>query len=121
MMLAVASLVLALATAGVGADVKGKWEGKLFGERPDGTVNEDTALLILDQKDNTITGSIGGGEDDQHKISSGSIEGNKVTIVARTENGREFKLELTVDGETMKGTIAQGERRGKVEVKRQKK
>ena len=119
MILAVVSLVLAL-VSGAGADVKGKWEGKLFGERPDGTVNEDTAMLILDQKDNKITGSIGGGENDQHPISSGSIEGNKVTIVARTENGREFKLELTLEGETMKGTIATGERKGKVEVQRRK-
>jgi hypothetical protein len=120
MILAVTSLVLALVT-GAGADVKGKWEGKLIGERPDGSTNEDTALLILDQKDNTITGSIGGGENDQHPISSGSIEGNKVTIVAQNPNGREFKLELTLDGEVMKGTIAAGERRGKVEVTRQKK
>ena len=119
MILAVASLVLSLVT-GAGADVTGKWEGKLLGERPDGSVNEDSALLILDQKGNTITGSIGGGEDDQHKISSGSIAGNKVTIVAQNPNGREFKLELTLEGETMKGTIAAGERRGKVEVTRRK-
>ena len=120
MILAVASLVLALATGGVGADVKGKWDGKLFGERPDGTVNEDTALLILEQKDNTITGSIGGSETDQHALSSGSIDGNKVVIVARSENGREFKLELMLEGETMKGTILAGERRGKIEVTRRK-
>ena len=55
MILAVVSLVLSLVT-GAGADVKGKWEGKLIGERPDGSVNEDTALLILDQKGNAITG-----------------------------------------------------------------
>ena len=65
--------------------------GHVTGERPDGTTNEDTALVILDQKDGKITGSLGGDDGDQHPISSATIEGNKLTLKAtHTGNGREF-------------------------------
>jgi hypothetical protein len=120
MLFTVVGLALALAT-GSAADIKGKWEGKIIGERPDGTKSEDTALLILDQKGATLTGSVGGSETDQHPITSGTIEGNKVTIVAKHEkNGREYHLELTLEGDTMKGTLTSGERRGELLVKRRK-
>ncbi len=98
MLFAVAGLSLAL-VMGSAADVKGKWDGKITGQRPDGTTSEDTALLILDQKDSTITGTIGGSESDQHPITSGTIDGSKVTLVAKnTKNGRELTLELTHRG-----------------------
>jgi len=58
MVLAVSTLLLALIAAPP-ADIKGKWEGTLSGQRPDSTTNEDSALLILNQKDGTITGTIG--------------------------------------------------------------
>ena len=120
MFFTVVSLALALAT-GSAADIKGKWDGKIVGERPDGTKSEDTALLILDQKDSTITGTVGGSETDQHPITSGTIEGSKVTIVAQhVKNGREYRVELTLDGDTMKGTLTSGERRGELMVKRRK-
>ena len=111
MVFAVGGLLLAL-MAGSAADIKGKWDGTLTGERPDGTKSEDTALLILDQKDTTVTGSVGSGESDRHPITSGTIEGNKVTLVANREDGRELRIELTVDGDQIKGTLTAGERRG---------
>jgi hypothetical protein len=119
MLFAVGGLLLAL-IAGSAADVKGKWDGTVTGEKPDGTKSEDTALLILDQNDTTITGSVGGGESDQHPITSGTIEGNKVTLVAKREGGREFRIELTVDGDQMNGTLTAGERRGQLVVKKRK-
>jgi hypothetical protein len=120
MLFAVASLALALVMAPA-EDVKGRWEGKLIGQRPDGTTSEDTALLILDQKDSTVTGTIGGGENDQHPITSGTIDGKKLTIVAKhLRNEREFRLELTLEGDDMKGTLTSGERRAQIEVKRRK-
>jgi hypothetical protein len=120
MLLAVASLSLAL-VVGSAAEVKGKWDGKVTGQRPDGTASEDTALLILDQKDSTVTGTVGGSESDQHPITSGTIEGNKVTLVAKnTQNGREYKLELTLEAEEMKGTLTSGERKAQLVVKKRK-
>ena len=58
MVFAVTGLLVALMAA-PSADVKGKWDGKITGQREDGTTSEDSALLILDQKDATITGTVG--------------------------------------------------------------
>ena len=102
-------------------DVTGKWEGTVTSQRDDGTSNDNSALLILTQKDGAVTGTVGGNENDQHPITSGTIEGNKVTLLAKhAENGREFRIELTVENDEMKGTVASGERRGQVVVKRRK-
>jgi hypothetical protein len=112
---------LSLTLLGSAADVKGKWDGKITGQRPDGTTAEDTALLILDQKGTTITGTVGGNETDQHPITSGTIEGNKVTIQAKNlKNEREIRLELVVDGDAMKGTLTIGERKGQLVAKKRK-
>jgi hypothetical protein len=119
MVLAVASLLMAL-VAPAPADVKGKWDGTLTATRDDGGTREDSALLILDQKDTTITGSVGGSETDQHPITSGTIEGNKVVITAKSASGREFRLELTLENDQLKGTVASGEMRGQVQARKRK-
>jgi len=118
MVFAMAGLLLTLAT--VPANVTGKWDGTLTGQREDGTKKEDTALLILEQKDTTITGTVGGSESDQHPITSGKIEGNKITLDAKSVNGREFHIELTLENDEMKGTIVTGERRGELQLRRKK-
>ncbi len=115
---AVLGLVFALALAP--ANVTGKWEGKITATRDDGSARDDPALLILEHKDSTITGSIGGSETDQHKITSGTVVDDKVTIKATTPNGRELTLELTVENDEMKGTIKAGERVGQLNVKKLK-
>jgi hypothetical protein len=120
MLFAVAALALAVVT-GSAADVSGKWDGKITGERPDGSKAEDTALLILTQKDATISGTIGGGENDQHAITKGTIDGNKVLILAtNARNGREFRLELTVEGDEMKGKLMSGDRQADLVAKKRK-
>jgi hypothetical protein len=120
MLFAVAALALSL-VAGSAADVTGKWEGKISGVSTDGSKNEDTALLILKQKDTTITGTIGGSETDQHPITSGTIAGNKITIQAKhAANDREFRLELTVEGDEIKGTLTSGERKADLVAKKRK-
>jgi hypothetical protein len=118
MVFAMAGLVLTLVAAP--ADVTGKWDGTLTSQREDGGSDENTALLILAQKDTTITGSVGGSETDQHPISSGKIEGNKITLVAKTSDGREFHIELTLDNDELKGTVVAGERRGQLLVRKRK-
>ena len=107
--------------AGTRADVTGKWEGKLTSQNEDGTTKEDTALLILTQKEAAVTGTAGGNESDQHPITSGTIEGNKLTLVAQNrENGREYKIEVTVENDEMKGTVTSGERHGDLVLKKRK-
>ena len=121
MSLAIATLLLSVLTA-VPADVTGKWEGRLTATRNDGSTHEDTVLLILNQKeDGTITGTIGGAENDQHAISTGRIDGEKVVIAAKhATNGREYRLELTLQNEELNGTVTAGEQRAEVRTKRRK-
>jgi hypothetical protein len=120
-MLAAMTTLLMTLTVAAPADVKGKWDGTVSAPRSDGTTAEDTVLMILDQKDTAVSGTLGGSESDQHPITSGSIDGNKVTIVAtHVNNGREYRLELMLDGDQLKGTVAMGERKGEVHVKRRK-
>ena len=118
-MLALATVLLS-ALIGAPADVTGKWEGSLTATRSDGAKHEDTVLLILTQKDGAITGSIGGGENDQHPISTGTIDGEKVVIVAQAANGRDYRLELTLQNEELNGTVTRGEQRAEVRTKRRK-
>jgi hypothetical protein len=119
MTLTVLALLAALVAAP--ADIKGKWEGTVTSQRPDGTTSETPALLVLDQKDGAVTGTIGGSETDQHPITSGSIDGSKVVIDAKqTNNDREFHLELTVENDEMKGTVKSGERTGQLTLRRRK-
>ncbi len=121
MMIAVATaLTLIAGLAAAPADVTGKWEGKLTMER-DGEQREDSALLILTQKGTSITGTVGGNESDQHPITSGTIDGDKIVLLAKNANNdREYRIELTVAGDELKGTIATGDRRGQVYAKKRK-
>ena len=119
MIFAVASLLLTLVQA-TPANVKGTWEGTLVGLSDDGRPKEETALLILDQKEVTVTGTVGGNQEDQFPITSGTVEGNKITLVAKKESGREFRVELTLEDGQLKGTVAAGERTGKLQVRRRK-
>jgi hypothetical protein len=120
MLVAMAVLMVAL-IAGPAANVTGKWDGTIKGQRPDGTPHEDVVLLILTQKDKTISGTVGGNENDQHPIVSGTIEGSKITILAKhSSNDREYKLELTLDGDEMKGKLTSGERTAEFVAKRRK-
>jgi hypothetical protein len=115
-----AGVVMLATLSAAPADVTGKWAGTITGISDDGSTREDGAVLILTQKDKTVTGSVGGSETDQHNITAGTITDNKVTINAATPNGREVKLDLTVEGEEMKGTLMIGERTAKILVKRTK-
>jgi hypothetical protein len=121
MLVALAALILSLVTGPAAVDVTGKWDGTIKGQRPDGTTHEDAALLILTQKDKAITGSVGGNETDQHPIVSGSVDGNKITILAKNvNNDREYKLELTVEGDEMKGKLSSGDRTAELIAKKRK-
>jgi hypothetical protein len=117
MMFVMASLLVASLSVAP-ADVSGRWEGTLSSERADGTRNEDTALLVLAQKGTDITGTIGGGDSDQFPITKGSIDGTRITIAATAPNGREYHVELTLEGDELKGTVTSGDRKADVRAKK---
>lgn len=118
--IATVTLLLALAAAPQ-TSVSGKWEGTISGHRPDGTTASEPTLIVLEQKDKTITGTVGRDEADRHPIVKGSIEGNKILLTARNaKNDREYQLELTVDNDQLKGTIVVGDRTAQIEAKKRK-
>jgi len=120
MVITTVTLLLALAAAPQ-SSVSGKWDGTISGQRPDGTTSSDAALLILEQKDKSITGTVGRDEADRHPIVKGTLEGNKLTLTARNSNSdREYQLELTVENDELKGTIVMGDRTGQIVAKKRK-
>ena len=95
----------AAASAGV-ADVTGRWSVtiSLGGE----TI---TGLALLTQTGNTVTGSIGADERNQHPL-DGVVTGNRITLTTHPRPGRTVAFdtcEVNMDGEKMSGTI---ERKG---------
>jgi hypothetical protein len=120
MVITTVTLLLALAAAPQ-SSVSGKWDGTISGQRPDGTTSSDAALLILEQKDKSITGTVGRDEADRHPIVKGTLEGNKLTLTARNSNSdREYQLELTVENDELKGTIVMGDRTGQIVAKKRR-
>ncbi len=120
MLISLVTLALALVVTPQ-ATVTGKWDGTLTGQRPDGTAASEPVLLILEQKDNGVTGSVGKDESDRHPITSGTIDGNKVVLQAKNaRNDREYRLELTLENDELKGTVTSGSQTAQVQAKRRK-
>ena len=106
--------------AAAGADVSGKWMGTFKATAPDGQTREATAVLILKQTGGSITGTAGPGENEQHAIAKGQIEGDKITL--ETDDG--VKLDLVLAGERIAGDVTitrdNGTMKAKLDVGRAK-
>jgi len=83
-------------------NVTGKWSGNFKMTRSDGEVSDGSALLLLKQTGGEITGSVGPTEDEQHAISKGGIEGEKITLLIEDE-GRTIKFALVLAGDRITG------------------
>ena len=119
MILAVVTLLMALAPPQ--ADVTGKWEGTLSGTRSDGTSVSEPLLLILEQKEKNITGSVGRDESDRHPVTAGTIDGNKIVLTARhARNDREYRLQLTLENDELKGSVESGGQTAQIQTKKRK-
>jgi hypothetical protein len=94
-------LIALFAMTAMAADVTGKWTGTFApeGQDPSG------AFVILKQSGTTLTGSAGPDEEQQWPISNGKIEGNKITGEVTSPEGQVFKLDLTLDGDRIKGDV----------------
>ena len=114
------ALMALCVAAASGADVSGKWTGSFKMTVPDGQIRERTACLVLKQMGTTITGSAGPDESEQHVLTKGKIEGDKITL--ETDDG--VKLDLVLTGERIAGEVTMlrdGEtRNGKLDVGRAK-
>jgi hypothetical protein len=81
-------------------NVTGKWAGsfKIAGPESDG----GTAFLMLKQSGSDISGTVGPGEGEQHPITKGRIEGDKITLLVEDE-GHTIKFDLVVAGDRITG------------------
>jgi hypothetical protein len=60
--------------------VTGKWSGSFVAIGPDGQTKDSTAVLVLKQNGSEITGTVGRNEGEQHEITKGKVEGDKITL-----------------------------------------
>ena len=88
-------------------NITGKWSGSFKMTRSDGEVSDGSALLLLKQSGSEITGSVGPTEDEQHAITKGKIEGEKITLLIDDE-GRTIKFALVLAADRITGEIGIG-------------
>jgi hypothetical protein len=104
-------------------NVTGKWSGSFNAIGPDGQTKDSTAVLVLKQNGSEITGTVGPNEGEQHEISKGKIEGDKITLET-ADGDLAIKFDLALAGDRMTGEAnAVGEGRSlkaKIDVKREK-
>ena len=104
-------------------NVTGKWSGSFNAVGPDGQTKDSTAVLVLKQNGSEITGTVGPNEGEQHEITKGKIEGDKITLESN-DGGIAIKFDLALAGDRITGEAnAVGEGRtlkAKIDVKREK-
>jgi hypothetical protein len=81
------------------ADVTGKWTVTFTPEGESAT----QGAAVLKEAAGEVTGTIGPGDGDQVPISSGKIEGDRLTFEVKHPNGMLIKVALVLDGDSMKG------------------
>lgn len=118
--------IVALSAAALfGADVAGKWSGKIEMMR-DGETRSMPALLILEKQADTYTGSVGPEDGDRFPVKNVRLEGGKLTMdVQRREGESDIKVELLLDGDdhmtgAAKGESGDGPIHAKLDLKRVK-
>lgn len=96
--------LLLVAAAGLLADVDvaGKWTGSFVMDDGSGETHDSTALLILKQEGNTVSGTVGPNEGEQWPVQNGKVEGEKVTLEVQTD-GPLITFNLVLSGEHLKG------------------
>ncbi len=88
-------------TAVADTNVSGKWSGSFIVAGPDGD-KPSTAYLVLKQTGTEVTGTGGPTADDQHLTVKGSIDGDRITLVADHE-GMKIKFDLVLSDGHMRG------------------
>ena len=118
--------IVVAALAGIAiadTNVTGKWSGSFNVMDENGGTKESTAVLILKQSGSEITGTVGPDEGEQHAITKGMIDGDKITLES-ADGDVSIKLDLALAGDRITGNVnAVGEGRnikGKIDVMRAK-
>jgi hypothetical protein len=94
---------LAIATA-ADTNVTGKWTGSFNISGPEGQTKETSAVLVLKQTGTDLTGTVGPDEGEQHTITKGKVEGDKISILV-DEDGRTIKFDLVAKADRITGNV----------------
>jgi len=84
-------------------NISGKWSGSFVITR-DGETKDATAVLVLKQTGSEVTGTVGPNEDEQHAITTGKIDGDKITLTAANE-GMVIKFDLVLAADRITGDV----------------
>jgi hypothetical protein len=95
-------------------NITGKWSGSLEIHKPDGEVDQTTAMLILTQSGGTVTGTVGPNEDGQMAIKEGKVVGSEIQLNAEMNNGNSIVFHLHLEGDHLKGDLASDTSDGKL-------
>jgi len=116
-------LLAAVSMAVPDTNVTGKWSGSFNITGPNGETKDSTAVLVLKQNGSEITGSVGPNESEQHTITKGAIQGDKITLES-ADGQMSIKFDLALAGDHITGDVnAEGEGRtmkAKIDVTRAK-
>jgi hypothetical protein len=94
-------LALLLSAASFAADFAGKWSGTAEMNR-NGESRTSTAVLIFKQTGQTLTGTGGRDEMEQHPLENVKVEGSKLTCEVN-DGDTLVKIALEVEGDVMTG------------------
>ena len=89
-------------SAAADTNVTGKWTGNFKVIEPEGEAG--TAFLVLKQNGSEISGTVGPDEGEQHTITKGKIEGDKITLLIE-EDGRTIKFDLVAAADRITGDV----------------
>lgn len=81
-------------------DVSGRWSGVITA--PEG---EQSVYLIVYQRGNALRGTGGASAQEQTVLTNGAIQGNHASFDVVPPNAAPLHFEVTVDDDTMKGTV----------------
>jgi ketosteroid isomerase-like protein len=103
-------------------DVSGTWSGSFDMTLPDGSVQHDSAMLLLKQDGIHVTGSAGPAQDKQLQIKDGRATGGDVQFSVEAQGGMPMTFQLHLEGDRLRGDargkIPDGEIKAKVDVLR---
>ena len=85
--------------------VTGKWTGTFKMTAQNAETPDSTAVLMLTQNGTEITGTVGPDEGEQHAITKGKIEGDKITLLVEDEEGRTIKFDLVLAADRITGDV----------------
>jgi ketosteroid isomerase-like protein len=95
----------------------GKWAGHFDITAPDGSIQNDAAVLILKQDGAVIAGSAGENEGQQSEIKSGKADGSEIQFTIDSQ-GAPMIFHLHLDADHLKGDASSGKMSARVDVTR---